>query len=140
MPVAQLRSGGAAQLGHAKPWPCGRRGASGSYPALHELAERLAGHQHLDELHELVAGHWELLAGWQARQHDMRVVCLAAELGDDEARRWLELGLARLHERAAAGDEHARQFFAENPDWRQYPPPASPRPRVRAQRIAEIAT
>ena len=36
----------------------------------------------------------------------MRVVRLAAELGDDEARRRLELGLASLHERAAAGDEH----------------------------------
>ena len=50
----------------------------------------------------------------------MRVVRLAAELGDDEARRRLELGLARLRERAAAGNEYARRFFAEHPDWRQY--------------------
>ena len=95
-----------------------QRAARGSYPALHELAEWLAWHEHLDDLRELVVDHWELLASWLARQHNMRVVRLAAELGDDAARRRLELGLARLRERADAGDEHARQFLAENPDWR----------------------
>jgi hypothetical protein len=96
------------------------RATSGSYPALHELAEWLAWHEHLDELRELVAGHRELLASWLARQHNMRVVRLAAELGDDAARRRLEMGLARLRERAAAGDEHAQQFLAENLDWQQF--------------------
>jgi hypothetical protein len=28
--------------------------------------------------------------------------------------------LAWLRERADAGDEHARGFLAENPDWRQF--------------------
>jgi hypothetical protein len=96
------------------------RAASGSYPALHELAEWLAWHEQLDDLRELVVDHWELLASWLARQHNMKVVRLAAELGDDTARRRLEMSLARLHERADAGDEHARQFLAENPDWRQF--------------------
>jgi hypothetical protein len=27
--------------------------------------------------------------------------------------------LTRLCERADAGDEHAREFLAENPDWQQ---------------------
>jgi hypothetical protein len=97
-----------------------QRVASGSYPALHELAEWLAFHEQLDELRELVAGHWELLSGWLARQYDMKVVRLAAELGDDAAQRHLERWLARLRERADAGDEHARGFLAENPDWQQF--------------------
>jgi hypothetical protein len=50
----------------------------------------------------------------------MRVVRLAAELGDDAARRRLRVWLASLRERAAAGDEHAQGFLAENPDWRQF--------------------
>ena len=97
-----------------------RRAASGSYPALHELAEWLAGHEQLDELRELVVGHWELLSGWLAREHGMRVARLQAELGDGKARRRLQVWLARLRERAEAGDEHARGFLAENPDWRQF--------------------
>ena len=97
-----------------------QRAASGSYPALHEVAEWLAGHEHLDELRELVVGHWELLAGWLARDHGMRVARLQAELGDDRARRRLRVWLARLRERADAGDEHARGFLAENPDWRDF--------------------
>jgi hypothetical protein len=97
-----------------------QRAAGGSYPALHELAGWLADHEHLDELRGLVAGHGELLSGWLARQHGMRVVRLRAELGDDAARRALEVWLARLRDRAAAGDEHARGFLAENPDWQQF--------------------
>jgi hypothetical protein len=97
-----------------------RRTAGGSYPALHELAGWLAGHERWDELRELVADHWELLASWLARGQDMRVARLAAERGDDTARGRLERWLARLRERAEAGDEHARQFLAENPDWRQF--------------------
>ncbi len=91
-----------------------QRAASGSYPALHELAEWLAGHERLDELGELVAGHRELLAGWLARDHGMRVGRLQAELGDGQARRRLRGWLAPLRERAEAGDEHARGFLAEN--------------------------
>ncbi len=43
-------------------------------------------------------------------------VRLAADLGDDDARRHLERWLARLRERADAGDDHARQVLAEWPD------------------------
>ena len=97
-----------------------QRAASGSYPALHELAEWLAGQEHLDELRELVARHRELLAGWLARDHGMRVARLQAELGDDKARQRLRGWLTRLGERADAGDEHAQGFLAENPDWQQF--------------------
>jgi len=97
-----------------------QRAASGSYPALHELAGRLARHEHLDELRELVVAHSDLLAGWLARQYGMRVVRLRAELGDENARRSLARWLAGLRERAAAGDEFAQGFLAENPDWRDY--------------------
>jgi len=81
-----------------------QRAVEGSYPALHELAEWLALHEHLDDLRELVVDHWELLASWLVRQHNMKVARLAAELGDDAARRRLEVWLARLHEQADAGD------------------------------------
>lgn len=94
--------------------------ADGSYPALHELAEWLAGHERVDELRELIADHRELLAGWLARDHGMRVARLQAEFGDDKARRRLQVWLARLRERAEAGDEPARGFLAENPDWQQF--------------------
>jgi hypothetical protein len=97
-----------------------QRAAGGSYPALHELAEWLAGHERLDELRELIADHRELLAGWLARDHGMRVARLQAGFGDDKARRRLQVWLARLRERAEAGDEHARGFLAENPDWQQF--------------------
>ena len=89
-----------------------QRADGGSYHALLELAGWLAWRERLDELRQLMVDRWELLAGWRARQHDMRVVRLAAELGDGDARRRLELGLARLRERAAAGNEHARQSLA----------------------------
>jgi hypothetical protein len=71
-------------------------------------------------LRQLVAGQWDLLSGWLARQHGMTEARLAAELGDAKARRRLGMWLARLRERAGAGDEHAREFLAENPDWRDY--------------------
>ena len=86
---------------------------------MHELAEWLAGHEHLDELRELVVDHWESLSGWLTRAHSMKVVRLAAELGDDAARRHLERWLSRLRQRAADGDVHAGEFLAENPDWKQ---------------------
>ena len=98
-----------------------RRAASGSYPALQEVAEWLADHERLDELRELVVGHWELLVGWLTRgNYGMTVARLAAELRDVKARRRLQIWLARLRERAAAGDEHALGFLAENPDWRDF--------------------
>jgi hypothetical protein len=98
-----------------------RRAADGSYPALYELAGWLAGHEHWGELRELVADHWELLASWLASSHDMRVARLDAELGDDAARGRPERWLARLRERAEAGDTRTRQFLPGNPDWRQFP-------------------
>jgi hypothetical protein len=103
---------------------CGRleelrqRADAGSYPALEELAEWLASREHLGELRTLLVSHREQLAGWLARgAYPMRVVRLAAELGDDTARLRLQVWLTRLRERADAGDEHAREFLAENPDW-----------------------
>jgi hypothetical protein len=96
------------------------RAAAGSYPALYELAEWLARHERLAELRALLVDQGELLAGWLARgAYPMRVVRLAAELGDDAARRRLLVWLSRLRERADAGEEHARRFLDENPDWRQ---------------------
>ena len=82
-----------------------RRAAAGSYHALHSLAGCLTDHEQMDELRGLVAGHWELLSSWVNRQCNMRVVRLAAELGDSGAQRRLERWLSRLRERAAAGDE-----------------------------------
>jgi hypothetical protein len=96
-----------------------QRAASGSHPAMQELAGWLARHEHLDELRELVVDHGDMLASWLARQHDMRVVRLSAELGDDAAWRRLKRWLTGLRWRADAGEEHARRFLAENPDWRQ---------------------
>jgi hypothetical protein len=72
------------------------------------------------ELRRLVAGHGELLSSWVPRQGNMRVVRLAAELGDAGAQRHLERWLSRLRERAAAGDEYVQRFLAENPDWQQF--------------------
>lgn len=97
-----------------------QRAASGSWHALHELAGWLGHHQRLDELRELVAAHGDLLAGWLARQHGMTEARLAAELGDVKARQRLQMWLARLRERAAAGNEYAQGFLAENPDWRDF--------------------
>jgi hypothetical protein len=93
-----------------------QRAASGGYHALLELAGWLADHERLDELRELLADQRQLMSGWLARQHDMKVVRLAADLGDEDARCRLARGLDRLRERAAAGNEHARQTLAEWPD------------------------
>ncbi len=89
------------------------RARAGSYHALVELAGWLAEHGHLAELRELVIGQRQLLAGWLARQGQPRLVRLAAELGDQDARWRVERVLARLRERAAAGSENARQELAE---------------------------
>jgi len=89
------------------------RARAGSYPALVELAGWLAGHEHLAELRELVIGQRELLAGWLARQGDLKLLRLAAELGDQDAQGRMERRLARLRERAAVGSEGARRELAE---------------------------
>jgi hypothetical protein len=68
-----------------------QRADRGSYPALHELAEWLARHPHLDELRPLVAAHSDLLAGWLARQFGMGAARAAAELGDVTARRRVQM-------------------------------------------------
>ena len=97
------------------------RADAGSYPALQELAEWLANRERLGELRALLVNHREQLAGWLARgAYPMRVVRLAAELGDDTARRRLQVWLTGLRERADADDEHAREFLAGNPDWQQF--------------------
>jgi hypothetical protein len=97
-----------------------RRAATGGCHALHSLAGWLADHEQMDELRGLVAGHWELLSSWVARQGNMRVVRLAAELGDGGAQRQLGRWLSRLNERSAAGDEYVQRFLAENPDWQRF--------------------
>jgi hypothetical protein len=89
------------------------RARAGSYHALVELAGWLAEHEHLAELRELVIGQRQLLSGWLARQHQLQLVRLAADLGDEDARRRAERWLARLRERALAGSEHARQDLAQ---------------------------
>jgi hypothetical protein len=93
-----------------------QRAAAGSYPALIELADWLAGHGRRDELRALMAGHQLLLGTWLAAQGNMDVIALAAELGDEYARQRLDQWLARLRERAAAGSEYAREELAQWPE------------------------
>jgi hypothetical protein len=93
-----------------------QRGADGDHHALTELAGWLAARDRLDELRVLVVEERELLAGWLARQPEVKLLRLAADLGDEEAERRLALWLDRMRERAAAGDEIARQILAEGPD------------------------
>jgi hypothetical protein len=100
------------------------RAASGSYHAVHELAEWLTYRKHWGELRQLMNDHWELLAGWRARQYDMNVMRLAAELGDNDARLRLDEWLSRRRARAAES-ESARRFLAEleeDPDWAPFLP------------------
>jgi hypothetical protein len=97
------------------------RMASGSYSALIELADWLERHEGLAELRELMASHWEQLSRWLAGGHHIAVLRLAAELGDPSAQRSVRRWVARLRDRAAAGNEHAREFLAENPDWLHLP-------------------
>ena len=92
-----------------------RRARAGSYHAVQELARWLAYRDRLEELRELAAARL-LPLGWLAAQSDMKIVRLAADLGDDQARERLEWWLERMHERARGGDERARQLLAEWPD------------------------
>lgn len=93
-----------------------QRAETGDSHALHHLAGWLADHGCLDELRELLAGHRELLAsswGSAGGQHQMQVLRLKADLGDDHARQALVRGVARMRERAQAGNEYAQRALAE---------------------------
>jgi hypothetical protein len=54
------------------------------------LAGWLAEHGHLEELRALPSEQPRLLSNWLARQDDMKVVRLAADLGDEDTCRRLE--------------------------------------------------
>jgi hypothetical protein len=84
------------------------RSAAGDEHARRQLASWLADRARTQDAIEVIRP--------LARQHDLKVVRLAADLGDDDARRRLERSLGRLRERAEAGDGHARRFLAEWPD------------------------
>jgi hypothetical protein len=55
-----------------------------------ELVGWLAEHRHLAERRALLSEQPRLLSNSLARQDDMNVVRLAADLGDEDAFRWLE--------------------------------------------------
>ena len=92
-----------------------RRACAGSYHAVHELARWLAYRDRHEELRELAVQRL-LPLGWLAAQSDMKIVRLAADLGDDQARERLEWWLERMRERARGGDDRARRVLAEWPD------------------------
>lgn len=76
-----------------------RRAGTGDSHALYHLAGWLADQGRLDELRELLTDHRELLASsWEPTygQHQMDVLRLKADLGDDHARQILLRWLARL--------------------------------------------
>jgi len=93
-----------------------QRAVGGDYHAVVELAGWLAAHDRLDELRVLVVEERELLSSWLARQPEMKLARLAADLGDEHAERRVARWLDRMRERAASGDELARQMLAEWPD------------------------
>jgi hypothetical protein len=79
-----------------------RRAGTGDSHALRYLAGWLADQGCLDELRELLTDHRELLASsWEPNygQHQMEVLRLKADLGDDHARQILVRWLARTRER-----------------------------------------
>lgn len=93
-----------------------RRAGTGDSHALRHLAGWLAEQGRLEELRELLADHRELLASsWGSTygQHQMQVLRLMADLGDDHARQVLVRWLARMRERAQAGNEYAQRALAE---------------------------
>jgi hypothetical protein len=92
-----------------------QRARAGSYHAAHELARWLAYRDRLEELRELAVQRL-LPLGWLAAQSHMKIVRLAADLGDDQARERLEWWLGWMRERARGGDDHARRVLAEWPD------------------------
>ncbi|HEY1003279.1 MAG TPA: hypothetical protein VGD83_26925 [Streptosporangiaceae bacterium] len=90
-----------------------RRAGAGDSHALNHLAGWLAERAYLDELRELLTGHRELLASsWEPTygQHQMEVLRLRAELGDDNARQTLAHWLIRMQERTRADAEHSQQL------------------------------
>jgi hypothetical protein len=98
-----------------------QRAEGGDDHALQVLAGWLADHRPLDELRELITAKEGRLAQlrrtWQSWQGDMDVISVLADLGDDRARRQLAHHGSReeLRQRAAAGDEYARERLAELP-------------------------
>jgi hypothetical protein len=103
-----------------------RRAGSGSYPALRELARRLAQRGMHGELRELAAaaepGQRQLIleaAGEGA--YELDVLRVLADLGENRGRALLARRLAReghldeLRQRAESGDEYARHWLAEEP-------------------------
>jgi hypothetical protein len=84
----------------------------GDFHALAELAGWLAARNCYSELSELVAGNRAQLANWLSRQHDMRIVQVAAECGDETARERLDHWLFMLRERAARGEQTAQRILA----------------------------
>ena len=90
----------------------GERAVAGNEHARRQLASWLADRDRTEEVIEVI---------WLARQHGMREVRLAADLGDEAARGRLQRWLARLREHAEAGDEHAQGFLAERYIGRDLP-------------------
>jgi hypothetical protein len=88
--------------------------AAGDFHGLIELAGWLAARERYSDLRDLVAGNWPQLACWLDGQHDMRIVQIAAEVGDQSARTRLEHWLAMLRYRATSGNDAAREILA---DW-----------------------
>jgi hypothetical protein len=116
-----------------------QRADEGDYHALLELAGWLAGHDRLDDLRFLVAEERELLANWLARQPEMKLVRLAADLGDDDAQRRVERWVDRLRDRATAGDgdhQHLPPISARRPPH-SLPPPRGAGPRRRGSGTRE---
>jgi hypothetical protein len=88
-----------------------RRAGTGDSHALRHLAGWLADQGCLDELRELMSDHRELLvSSWESTdgQHQMEVLRLRADLGDDHARQVLVRWLARVRQRTQAGNEGRR--------------------------------
>jgi hypothetical protein len=93
-----------------------RRAGAGDGYALLQLAGWLADQGRLDELRELLTDHRELLAsnwGSTSSRNGLEVLRLRADLGDDDARQMLVGWLARMRERAQAGNEYAQRALAE---------------------------
>ena len=93
-----------------------RRAGAGDSHALRHLAGWLADQERLEELRDLLTDHRELLSsswGSTGGQHQMEVLRLKADLGDDHSRQVLVRWLARVRERAQAGNEYAQRALGE---------------------------
>jgi len=88
-----------------------RRAGTGDSHALRHLAGWLADQGRLDELRELLTDHRELLASsWESTdgQHQMEVLRLRADLGDDHARQILARWLTRVRQRTQPATQTRR--------------------------------